>query len=53
MRDTATITVEGVPLAVRVAAVGSTPFLFFPSMGEYPAYDDAVYDGFALKRGVP
>lgn len=31
---------------VRHAPAASARFAFFPSMGEYPAYDDAVYDAF-------
>ena len=31
---------------VRSAPAAGTPFALFPSMGEYPAYDDHVYDGF-------
>lgn len=35
----------GYELAVRTAPAGRA--VLFPSMGEYPAYDDGVYDGFA------
>ncbi|MGX6607146.1 50S ribosomal protein L11 methyltransferase [Micromonosporaceae bacterium Da 78-11] len=31
---------------VRNAPAAGSPFAFFPSMGEYPAYDDGVYDAF-------
>ena len=33
--------------AVRTAPAASRRFVFFPSMGEFPVYDDTVYDAFA------
>ncbi|GID30176.1 class I SAM-dependent methyltransferase [Paractinoplanes brasiliensis] len=35
-------------LAVRAAPEYAQSFPLFPSMGEYPIYDDSVYDGFDL-----
>ncbi|MEU4241247.1 hypothetical protein [Actinoplanes sp. NPDC026619] len=32
--------------AVRTADAAGAPYVLFPSMGEYPAYDDRVYDAF-------
>lgn len=40
------IVVDGRELAVHAVPVGSRPFTLFPSMGEYPVYDDGVYDSF-------
>jgi protein arginine N-methyltransferase 1 len=36
----------GRPLAVRAAPARDHTYPLFPSMGEYPVYDDGVYDGF-------
>lgn len=33
-------------MLVRTAPVRDQPFTFFPSVGEYPVYDDVIYDGF-------
>ena len=43
---TATINVAGTAVPVRTALVRDQPFTFFPSVGEYPVYDDVIYDGF-------
>jgi len=40
------IVVNGRALALRSEPAGTRPFTFFPSMGEYPVYDDGVYDSF-------
>jgi protein arginine N-methyltransferase 1 len=45
-RTTAEIVVAGSRVAVRTAPAGTEPFVLFPSVGEYPVYDDAVYDSF-------
>lgn len=34
--------------AVRTIPAARSRFTFFPSMGEYPVYDDGVYDAFAV-----
>ena len=36
----------GQEMFVRAVPAGEQPFVLFPSMGEYPVYDDRVYDGF-------
>jgi protein arginine N-methyltransferase 1 len=43
---TSSIAAGGRELAVRVRPARDQPFPLFPSMGEYPVYDDIVYDGF-------
>src|SRR4051812_8279466 len=36
----------GQEMSVRAVPAREQPFVFFPSVGEYPVYDDRVYDGF-------
>ncbi|MEV6848259.1 hypothetical protein [Actinoplanes sp. NPDC051411] len=43
---TVSIAIGDHELAVRALPARDLPFPLFPSMGEYPVYDDLVYDGF-------
>jgi protein arginine N-methyltransferase 1 len=44
--QTESIAIGDHDLAVRTRPARDLPFPLFPSMGEYPVYDDLVYDGF-------
>ncbi|WP_432825005.1 50S ribosomal protein L11 methyltransferase [Dactylosporangium sp. CA-092794] len=41
-----TVAVGGQRIFVRTVPAQERPFVLFPSVGEYPVYDDAVYDAF-------
>jgi protein arginine N-methyltransferase 1 len=40
------VVAAGEVLDVRAVPARDQPYALFPSMGEYPVYDDGVYDGF-------
>jgi hypothetical protein len=44
--SSAEITVGGHRVRVRTAPASPGALVFFPSMGEYPVYDDTAYNGF-------
>jgi protein arginine N-methyltransferase 1 len=43
---TTSVEAGGHEVAVRVVSAHDQPFALFPSMGEYPVYDDGTYDRF-------